>query len=183
MKKKQTINLAYDATKSNTPNVVEEPFAPYFTNHSSVSTKSTFSKTLDMMGIGNVKQYAYVNNEGDFITVIRNGLPKLAMDKMVLYTGISSVEMAEIIRISDRTLRRYTKETVFNPEQTERLIEIAKLYARGEEVFGSLAQFNHWMSSEILALGNKKPKAFLDTSIGIQILLDELGKIEHGIFA
>jgi uncharacterized protein (DUF2384 family) len=32
-------------------------------------------------------------------------------------------------------------------------------------------------------LGNIKPKELLDTSLGIEILMNELGKIEHGIFA
>jgi uncharacterized protein (DUF2384 family) len=39
------------------------------------------------------------------------------------------------------------------------------------------------MNSSVMALGNKKPKEFLDTSIGIDLLMNELGKIEHGIFA
>jgi uncharacterized protein (DUF2384 family) len=39
------------------------------------------------------------------------------------------------------------------------------------------------MNSTVMALGNIKPKELLDTSLGIEILMNELGKIEHGIFA
>lgn len=184
MKKKQKINLSYINVKDAENQIIEEPYASYVATEMDYSSPSVHvAKTLQMMGIANAKQYSYVTSEGDLITVIRNGLPKLAMDNMVHYTGISTPEMAEIMRISDRTLRRYTTETVLNPEQTERLIEVATLYNKGEEVFGSLEQFNVWMNSSVLALGNKKPKAFLDTSLGIQMLLDELGKIEQGIFA
>ncbi len=70
-----------------------------------------------------------------------------------------------------------------NAEQSERVIELAKLYSRGEEVFDSLDAFKEWMDNRIMALGNKKPKEFLDTSLGIEMLMNELGRIEQGIFA
>lgn len=99
-------------------------------------------------------------------------------------TGISVTEMAGIIHTSDRTLRRYTSDdTVLNPEQSERALELARLYSRGEEVFGSIDAFNQWMNSQVTALGNKKPKEYLDTSIGFEMLMEEVGRIEHGVFA
>ena len=39
------------------------------------------------------------------------------------------------------------------------------------------------MNSKILALGGIKPRELLDSSIGIEILNDELTAIEYGIFA
>jgi uncharacterized protein (DUF2384 family) len=39
------------------------------------------------------------------------------------------------------------------------------------------------MDTEIIALGHKSPKAFLDTSIGISILMEELGRLEHGVYS
>jgi len=39
------------------------------------------------------------------------------------------------------------------------------------------------MNTVLLPFGNKKPKEFLDTSLGIRMILDELGRIEHGILA
>jgi putative toxin-antitoxin system antitoxin component (TIGR02293 family) len=98
-------------------------------------------------------------------------------------TGISALEMSDILHTTDRTLRRYTEDTVLNPEQSERALEIARLYTRGTEVFESLDGFKEWMNSSVVALGSKKPKEFLDTSLGIEILMEELGRIEHGIFA
>ena len=92
-------------------------------------------------------------------------------------------EMASIIHTSDRTLRRYTPQQKLSQEQSERMVEMARLYSRGEEVFGTMEQFRQWMDSVLLPFGNKKPKEFLDTSLGIAMIMDELGRIEHGIFA
>jgi putative toxin-antitoxin system antitoxin component (TIGR02293 family) len=91
--------------------------------------------------------------------------------------------MAAITHTSDRTLRRYKPQQKLSQEQSERMIELARLYSRGETVFGSITAFRQWMDTTLLPLGNKKPKAFLDTSLGINMLLDEIGRIEHGIFA
>lgn len=115
--------------------------------------------------------------------MIRQGIPKKAIDNLIDKTGIPVNEMAVLMRLSDRTLRRYNANTLLSPEQSERVVEISRLYSRGEEVFGSLENFKEWMSSTVMALGNIKPKTLLDTSLGIDILMNELGRIEHGIFA
>ena len=108
---------------------------------------------------------------------------KKALDNLINITGISSAEMSAIMRTSERTLRRYSPKQKLNAEQSERVIELAKIYSRGEQVFGTLDAFKEWMNGSVMALGNKKPKEFLDTSMGIEMLMDELGRIEHGIFA
>ena len=97
--------------------------------------------------------------------------------------SLSSTEIAKIMHTSDRTLRRYKESTLLNAEQSERVIEIARLYSRGEEVLGTNENFRSWMDDSIPALGNKIPKEFLDTSMGIEILMDTLGRIEQGVYA
>lgn len=119
----------------------------------------------------------------DLIALIRDGLSKKSLDYLMEKTSISLNEMSAILHTSDRTLRRYTPTTLLNPEQTERVLELARLYARGEEVFGSAGSFRSWMDTSILALGGRKPKELLDTSFGLSILMDELGRIEYGVFA
>lgn len=140
-------------------------------------------RAIALMGLSSVKPFNEAENINDFIHCIREGVPKQALDNLLDITGITVNEITSIIRISDRTLRRYTPKQKLNAEQSERVIELAKLYSRGEEVFGTLDAFKEWMNSTVMALGNKKPKEFLDTSLGIEMLMDELGRIEHGIFA
>ena len=145
--------------------------------------KNYVKRSLVLMGMAAIAPYDTVENISDFINCIREGVPKKALDNLIDITGISNTEMSGIIRTSDRTLRRYSPKQKLNAEQSERVIELAKVYSRGEEVFGTLDAFKEWMSNSVMALGNKKPKEFLDTSLGIEMLMDELGRIEHGIFA
>ncbi len=117
------------------------------------------------------------------ISLIRRGLSKKVMDEVIKLTGITQQEMAGYIRTSDRTLRRYTPSTILSAEQSERIIELALLYYKGGDVFENMDAFKQWMDTPLLALGNKKPKGYLDTSIGIEKLHHILGRIEHGIYS
>ena len=140
-------------------------------------------RVLSLLSLENEKNFDSLKSKTDSIGFIRKGVPKKAVDELCDITGFSALEMANILHTTDRTLRRYTANQLLNPEQSERLVELAFLYARGEEVFNTMDQFKLWMSSPVMALGNKMPKEFLDTSMGIDMLMDELGRIEYGIFA
>ncbi len=139
--------------------------------------------SLKLMGLDTEDIFKPVENTVDFINRIREGIPKAALDHLAAIIGFSGAEMAGIVHTSDRTLRRYSPDQKLTADQSERIVELAKLYARGAEVFDSLELFKTWMSTPIDALGAKRPNEFLDTSMGIDLLMDELGRIEHGIFA
>ena len=119
----------------------------------------------------------------DMLRVIKGGLSKKALDKTMQMMGFSLDDMSGVLHISERTLRRYDDKTVLNTEQSERIVELNNLYRYGIEVFGSLSDFKQWVNSPVLALGDKKPREFLDTSLGITILKKILGRIEHGVYS
>jgi len=156
---------------------VEEPMAVY-------STTGSVGASLNLLGGSEIfRGSAEIKGKFDYLNIIRKGLSRKSLDYLMMHTGISALEMSDILHTTDRTLRRYTEDTLLNPEQSERALEIARLYTRGEEVFESMDFFKDWMDSVVVALGNKKPKEFLDTSLGIEILMEELGRIEQGVFA
>ncbi len=167
--------------KYNTPpasgNQLQEPAVAYY------SVQDSNWDALKLMGLDTEGNFEPVKNTVDFINRIREGISKAALDHLSAIIGLSGAEMAGIVHTSDRTLRRYSPDQKLTADQSERIVELAKLYARGAGVFDSLELFKIWMSTPIDALGAKKPKEFLDTSMGIDLLMDELGRIEHGIFA
>lgn len=169
----------HNTEKQAHPFIVEEAAVNYYTSNKNITTP------LELLGLSHYKERAVfaMENTNDFISYIREGVPKKALDHLAEEIGLSATEMATILHTSDRTLRRYTPSQKLNQEQSERTIELARLYAKGAEVFEDLMQFKTWMSSPVGALGNKLPKGFLDTSMGISLLFEELGRIEHGIFA
>ncbi|PQJ11782.1 hypothetical protein CJD36_008280 [Flavipsychrobacter stenotrophus] len=169
---------SYTTPEASESQQLHEPMIAY-----TISSNSAASRTIGMMGMAGKKDFDSIKNENDFISIIRSGIPKQAMTHLMDVADLTLLEMAIITHTSDRTLHRYKPQQKLSQEQSERMIELARLYSRGEEVFGSIEAFRQWMDAVLLPLGNKKPKAFLDTSLGINMLLDEIGRIENGIFA
>jgi putative toxin-antitoxin system antitoxin component (TIGR02293 family) len=128
----------------------------------------------------------YISNahsEIDILNLIKKGVPKKALDKTMQMMDFSLDEMSTILHVSERTLRRYDDKSNLNIEQSERIIELNNLYQFGIEVLGSLDNFKIWINSPILALGQQKPKEFLDTSLGITMLKNILGRIQYGVYS
>lgn len=181
-------NRAKKIVKGDTKSVVNEPLVSYsskrlYRHTTTYSVPDMLKHPVALLGLSLTKPYNEAQGDFDYISLIREGLPKAALDSIANIAGFSNLEIAHIVHTSERTLRRYAPKQKLDAEQSERVLELARLYSRGEEVFGTMDLFKRWMDKETLVLGEKKPKSFLDTSLGIEMIMDELGRIEQGVFA
>ena len=126
---------------------------------------------------------APLETEEDYIWLIRKGIPKKSIDHLISTTDIPVVEMAELMETTPRKLAAIKPDTIMEKSQSEKAVSIARLYALGEEIFGSKEEFNKWMNGRVQSLGKKMPKEYLDTTSGINLLMDELGRIQHGVYS
>jgi putative toxin-antitoxin system antitoxin component (TIGR02293 family) len=126
-----------------------------------------------------------INLSSDFniVQLTRQGLPKRVLLSLAKKISLNIQELAGIMHISERTLQRYDDDALVSSEYSEKAIELARLYTRGEEVFDSMDKFKAWMKSPNHVFKNESPVSLLDTSFGFNMVFDELGRIEHGIFA
>jgi putative toxin-antitoxin system antitoxin component (TIGR02293 family) len=93
-------------------------------------------------------------------------------------------EWAGLLHLSDRTLQRYKKDNKsFESIHSERILDLFLLFKFGEEVFGDKSIFQAWLHDQSIPMGNVTPLSLLDTSFGIVMVKEELGRIQHGIFA
>lgn len=76
-----------------------------------------------------------------------------------------------------------TKKKVFDQETSERIFEIAQIYAIGIDVFGDLDRFNDWLHSVSVPLGGVTPFSLLDTGFGFDLVKKEISRIDYGIFS
>jgi putative toxin-antitoxin system antitoxin component (TIGR02293 family) len=65
-------------------------------------------------------------------------------------------------------------------EQNQQIVEVI---AKGSKVFEGRDKFLAWMNHPNKALNNKTPMSLLNSKSGTDIILDELGRIEHGMFS
>ncbi len=116
--------------------------------------------------------------------VARKGLEYSHFASLTKSFPFSMSDWSEFLHLSERTIQRYAKEAkAFDPVSSEKIIEITLLYKEGVEVFGHQKKFDSWLSSQIVALGGAAPRELLDSTIGIQLIRNELMRIEHGVLA
>lgn len=120
----------------------------------------------------------------NLLTAIREGFDYNTFDIIAKNSPLDDRDWAVVLDTTTRTLERYKKDNrVFGSSQTEKIIEVQQLMQYGVEVFGNVNNFYAWLVRENIALGHIIPKDLLDTSLGIGLVKDALGRIEHGILA
>lgn len=118
------------------------------------------------------------------IRFVRKGIEYHDFLKVSTVIPLSIKEWSGILSVSERTMQRYEKENKnFDPPQTEKILQVALFYNKAAGVFGDPEKLRAWLEAPSVALGGNKPKDLLDSGMGIQLLNDELDRIEHGIFA
>lgn len=153
--------------------VVNEPMAMYI-------TQSSYNPFYGLLGSVKTSGSA---TDFNIIELARQGLPKRSLLSFAKKIAITIQDLASIMHISERTLQRYDDDAIIKTEYAEKAIELARLYARGNEVFGSMENFKIWMKTPGLIFNGESPLSLLDTSAGFDMVFTELGRIEHGILA
>lgn len=130
--------------------------------------------------------YSSIDDRGvlSIIDSINRGISFTSFENIIKKYSFTLQNWADFLHISNKTLSRYQKESkTFDALQSERIVQIEILYSKGEEVFGDRENFTKWLETRNLALGDIIPLELLKTSFGINLLLDELVRIEHGVLA
>lgn len=119
----------------------------------------------------------------DWVSVIRQGISSAAVDALTKTIRVTQSELAVALGIPERTLARRKKEGTLNSEESAKLVRLARVVERAEEVFEDLNASLDWLKSPNAVLSGATPLSLLDTDIGAESVMDTLGRIEHGVFA
>ncbi|MEN9569060.1 MAG: hypothetical protein RL172_291 [Bacteroidota bacterium] len=99
-------------------------------------------------------------------------------------TPFTQAEWAAMLHISERTLQRYAKNNgSFAPINAERAMQIDTVIKRGKEVFGDINKFYNWLKNNPIMLEGQLSFESLTSAHGINMVLTQLGRLEHGILA
>jgi putative toxin-antitoxin system antitoxin component (TIGR02293 family) len=125
-----------------------------------------------------------VQDRNRLVMAALRGVPALLFFDVADQTGYRREQLAEVFDTSLKTFQRYEREARnLNPQDSEKVLKIQSLFAKGEEVFGSLTAFRRWMDKPAFGLGGQVPFSLLHTSGGIDLVMDELVRIEFGDLA
>src|SRR5690606_6087747 len=94
---------------------------------------------------------------------------------------ISRLTISELIGIIPVSIDTYKRKKTFQPPVTEKILEIEEVYQAGLDAFGE--GFYAWMDTDNVAMGGVKPKQLLTNSFGVRTLLNQIGRMQHGVLA
>lgn len=97
--------------------------------------------------------------------------------------GFNKTQYSNILNINPRTLERNLKDKyTLDLDKSEKALRLDYLINHGINTFGNEKQFSLWINEYSIAL-NKKPKDLFNTITGIEIVEEELTRIEYGVFS
>ena len=124
-----------------------------------------------------------VRTRMDLIDLSRKGVSKASLLHLAKFMGLPVRKMAVLLPVTERTIQRYAPKERFDRVVSEYILHIAEVVARGMEVFEDTDRFMTWIDQPSTALGGHSPKSLLSSRFGIDMVLDELTRIEHGVAA
>lgn len=119
------------------------------------------------------------------VSTSRSGVSSLRFFDLADYTGLTREWLAtEFLGLSLKTLQRYAQEAKpLSPREGEAILKLEALYQKGIEVFGNRDEFNSWLKEPAFGLGGQVPLELLSMSTGIDMVMEELIRIEFGATA
>ena len=124
-----------------------------------------------------------VKTEMDLYELSRVGIPKKSLLHLLAALNLSLRAVSELLNVTERTIQRKQDQELLDRATTEQVLQIAEVFSRGNAVFGSTKAFQLWMDLENTALGGKRPLELLASRYGAQLVLDVIGRIEHGVIS
>ena len=122
------------------------------------------------------------NSIDDLISELKSGFSADSFDRLKNLLKISDNMLSKIVHIPQRTLTRRRQDGRLRPDESERVLRIAKIYDKALEVFETEIATENWLKKPSRGLGYKVPLEYADTEPGAQEVLKLLGRMEHGIF-
>lgn len=122
-------------------------------------------------------------SEQEWINKIRSGLPCSTVTTLASKMDVPQKDIAVWLHTTTRTIQRSIEaNTPLGLDLSDRVAQLIRVYRRCRDVFRDDKKVSVWLKSPNYALGNVSPVSLLDTIPGMEIVLDELGRIEHGVF-
>lgn len=96
----------------------------------------------------------------------------------------TQAEWANMLHLSERTLQRYAKNnTSFEGIYTDRILLLQEMIELGLATFVNADAFYGWLKKDKLVMGQKLSFDSLYSDRGIQEVIDQLGRIQYGVYS
>lgn len=135
-----------------------------------------------MNQIARLSDFIGMAEGGKILPLVREGLPVSAVQTFIASGAISAAELFDLV-LPRKTYANRQKLGLLTPEQSDRLVRLARIVAQAEQEFGSRAKAHAWLRRPNAALEGEAPLRLLDTDEGARLVEALLLRIGHGIAA
>lgn len=112
------------------------------------------------------------------------GLAISVFDALLQVTALNKTQLAAFLDATPKTIDNYRiRQRTLGRIESEQILQLLALYKKGQEVFGSSEAFNEWLGYPAVGLGGIKAFDLLYTAGGINLVMEELLRIEYGALA
>ena len=113
---------------------------------------------------------------------LQKGLSFAALETFQRRSGLSTTELAEAVVIPARTLARRKEQGRLEPEESDRLLRVARVFAKALDLFDGAAEpARAWLSTAQRALGGVAPLVLARTDLGAREVEALADRLEHGV--
>lgn len=114
---------------------------------------------------------------------IREGLPYASLEVLLSKLRVPRTQAAAALNFPERTLARRRREKRLHPDESDRVLRLARLFTLASKVLESEETAAAWFTQSNRALGGKAPLNLIDTEIGAREIEDVLWRIAYGMFS
>jgi putative toxin-antitoxin system antitoxin component (TIGR02293 family) len=138
---------------------------------------------------GQPRSYLYVSLLGlrlsDPIKIVKRvkvGLKFQALERFQKNTQFSTAELADLVAIKLRTLHRRKEQGRLEPDESDRLLRVSRVFAKALELFeGDADAARRWFHTPAKGLGGEPPIAVAGTDLGSREVEALIDRLEHGV--
>jgi len=125
-----------------------------------------------------------VKDDLALVNKAQEGVEAFYFENLLKHSGFRKDELAGLVGIDPKTVDNYRKsQKKFTRDSAEKLLKLHRLFAFGEELFGSTAEFMDWLAISSPGLNNQSPLALLHSVSGIMEVEKQLLRLAHGYVA
>ena len=153
----------------------------------STNTKSKKAKRTTATGKTNTELLGFQAVVGDSFSLVmaaREGVFARLVFEVAELLQLHINQIADILHTTTKTLQNYRQsKKKLGPAHSEQTLKLLALQLKGKEVFGAADAFKRWLEKPAYGLDGQVPLALLETSGGIDLVMEELERIAFGDLA
>ena len=115
---------------------------------------------------------------------LEDGISYAAFERLRSSLGLTARDLAGLIQIHPRTLARRKGLGKLRPDESDRLVRVARVFGRAIDLFeGDALAARRWLAKANAALEGVSPFEMVTSEVGAREVDDLIGRLEHGVFS